>query len=70
MDENGVKIPARFWKSVTQKEFTEVCENSELSAELCARLWRMLDRQDTPPDGLIVRLNAADVIREFPPRSS
>ena len=48
-------IPSRFWKSVTSKEFTQIFENGgRLNAELCARLWRMEDRQGDPPQSLEV----------------
>ena len=61
-----IQIPARFWKSITAEEFHQVCMTSELTAEQCARVWRMLDRQDEPPQTLGVRVSREDVMRLFP----
>jgi hypothetical protein len=59
-------IPPRFWKSLTTEEFSQVFESGELTREQCASLWRMLDRQDAPPDGGRVMLNRADLMKRFP----
>jgi hypothetical protein len=61
-----IQIPAKFWKSLTDAEFHQVCMTSELSPELCARAWRMLDRQDEPPEKLGIMVSREDVMRLFP----
>jgi hypothetical protein len=59
-------IPPAFWKSLSTEEFRQICETSELSAEQCAKVWRMLDLQGEPPDGAGVMVNSADLMKVFP----
>ena len=61
-----IQIPPKFWKSLTEEEFHEVCMTSELNAELSARAWRMCERQGPPPRKLGVMVSRADVMRLFP----
>ena len=57
-------IPSRFWKSVTSEEFHQICENDGiLNAELCARLWRLEDRQGDPPQALEVLVHKPTLMR-------
>jgi hypothetical protein len=57
-DGPGISTPA-FWQSVTLEEFDEVWRTGCLNTELCARLWRFLDRQDPPPKLLRIYVRAA-----------
>jgi hypothetical protein len=64
---NSVAIPAKFWASLSPAEFLHLAMNDgELSASECARLWKMTDRQDTPPDSLKIMINREDLMRVFP----
>lgn len=53
MEEKMQAVPSKFWASVSNEEFTEIINNDGvLNEELCARLWRMEDRQGEPPKRL------------------
>jgi hypothetical protein len=68
--EDEVAIPKEFWATVSSGEWTALFGNGGfLNAEQCARLWRMTDRQTTPPRCLKVLINAADLMEAFPPSS-
>jgi hypothetical protein len=67
MSDEPVRIPREFWgPSLTKDEFNEIVETSCLNAEQCARVWRMLDRQDPPPDGMKILIKQEDLMRVFP----
>ncbi len=68
-EEPDIDIPVAFWKTLSSTEFYAFAKNGGyLNPEQCARLWQMTDRQDEPPRRLQILANAADVMREFPPR--
>jgi hypothetical protein len=66
MSDREFLIPPRFFKSLTDEEAAQVVTTSRLTPELCARLWRMLDRQDEPPTSMTLYANSADIMRLWP----
>jgi hypothetical protein len=55
-------IPAKFWKTVTPDEFKDVISNGgKIEGELLLRLWRMWERQGSPPRSVTVLLESAAV---------
>ena len=54
-------IPPRFFKTLTDEEAVQMVKTSRLTRELCARLWRMLDRQEEPPAEIMLYANTADM---------
>jgi hypothetical protein len=56
---SGPMSTPRFWQSVSEAEFDEICKTSCLNAELCARLWRFLDRQGPPPKRLMILIQTS-----------
>jgi hypothetical protein len=57
-EEQEALIPSRFWKHITAEGFRGIYENNGcLNAELCARLWRIEDRQSEPPQSLEVLIH-------------
>jgi hypothetical protein len=61
-------IPPRFFENLGDDEAMQIMMTSRLNAEQCARLWRMLDRQDKPPTSLTLSVSRADVMKIWPPR--
>ncbi len=66
--DDQIEISARFWATVDTQQFRQIIERDGLDAEQCARLWRMLDRQDEPPPFLKIFVKREDVMRIWPPR--
>jgi len=62
-----VPIPRQFWATLTEEEQDEFfASNGWLNAEQCARVWRMTDRQDTPPERMQLFFSRAEVMKAFP----
>jgi hypothetical protein len=57
------QIEPRFWHTLSLEEWKTVFQTGTLNAQLTARLWRMRDRQDPPPDSVEVYLSKKDVDR-------
>lgn len=69
-DADHISIPAEFWQTVSEDEFFEICDRNGLNTEQCARLWRLLGRQDAPPKEIAVLLNKSDVVNALPPSNA
>jgi hypothetical protein len=54
-------IDPRFWQTLSNEEWETVYQTGRLDTKLTARLWRMRDRQDPPPDSVEILLNKNDV---------
>lgn len=65
MSNEQVTIPAAFWRKLHISEFREIAATSTLNKKQCELLWRMTERQDTPPDGMFIMINVKDLIRSF-----
>ena len=60
-------IPPKFWQTLKPGEFAQISERGGwLNAEQCARLWRLTDRQDEPPQRMELFFRAEDIDRVFP----
>jgi hypothetical protein len=57
-------MPPKFWKSLTDDEWQRIWDNDcDLDAGLCAKLWRMTDRQGPPPERVRVMVSKKDLMR-------
>jgi hypothetical protein len=63
MTDREIVIPPKFWATLTPLEFSNVFIDDGLNAELCVRLWHMMDRQDAPPRHLKVWIKKAELER-------
>jgi hypothetical protein len=63
MTDREIVIPVKFWASLTPMEFSYVFIENGLNAELCTRLWRMMDWQGSPPRHLKVWIKKAELER-------
>ena len=59
-------IPPKFWQSLTDEEYREICDTSELNRKMCRRLWAIMGYATRPPHRLLVLLKADDVKRLLP----
>jgi hypothetical protein len=54
------QVDPRFWGTLSPEEWQIVFQTGRLDAKLTARLWRMRDRQDPPPDSVEILLHKSD----------
>ena len=59
--DDDFEIPAGLWQSLSNAEFHEICKTGRLDAKLCARLWRLTDRQGQPPAEVKIAIRKADI---------
>lgn len=52
-------IPAEFWDKIPFADAQRIIRTGKLNAEECALVWRMVDRNDEPPQEMTVLVREA-----------
>jgi hypothetical protein len=68
--EPDIRIPPKFWQSLSALEFRGIVRRSGLDSDQCARLWKMMDYQGSPPIKLDVFIKQDDFLKVFPKQAA